>query len=77
MKHLPKYIVSKLESYHNHSQQAEKLRAEIEEWFIKQGMGTLDENTDYPITDILVDTAVDGDIENAIILLEKELDAIE
>ncbi|HDK7194818.1 TPA: hypothetical protein PTV74_003125 [Clostridium botulinum] len=79
MKTVPNSIRNKFQSYINHTQKAEKLRLEIEAWFLSNGIDTDVDSGDLNggmITDIIIDTGVDGDIEGAIVEIEKVLSAI-
>jgi hypothetical protein len=80
VKTVPNFIRNKLQSYTNHTQNAEKIRLEIEEWFLSNGINTDVESGDLDggkITDIIIDTGVDGDIEGAIVCIGKVLNGIE
>jgi len=73
---VPKSIKIKLQSYANHTQKAEKVRLEIEAWFLTIGVNTDIECDDVNggiITNIIIDTGVDGDIEECISSIEKIL----
>lgn len=79
MKTIPNSIKKKLESYSSHTQKSEKLRREIEAWFLSNGIDTDVDSGDLnggKITDIIIDTGFDGDIEGAIVEIEKVLSAI-
>lgn len=75
MKELPKRILNNVDNYYKYSQKAEQARIEIEEWFIKQGMH-LENDTDYPITDTLIDLSVEGDIGGTILILKQVLNEL-
>ena len=81
MKKVPSYIKSKLQSYANHTQKAEKCRREIEAWVLSNGIDTNIDGGDidgHIIADIIIDTGIYGNVDEAIILLEKILkEAIE
>lgn len=73
---LPKHIINKLHSYHNYTVKAEKLRVEIEEWFIKNGVEKNNDNhndDDLAITDILIDSSFEGFDDETIRLLEESI----
>jgi len=76
LKTVPNFIRKKLESYTSHLQKSEKLRIEIEDWFLENGINTDIDDGDLNgaiITDIIIDTGVGGDIDGAIIEIEKVL----
>lgn len=76
MKTVPNSIKNKLQSYSNHVQKSEKLRHEIEAWFLSNGINTNIDSDDLngkAVTDIIIDTGMYGDIEGAIILIEEIL----
>lgn len=73
---VPITIKNKLESYYKHTQKAEQLRCEIEEWVQAKGIDTDFDSGDLSgsnITDIIIDTGNDGNIDEAVMLIEKEL----
>lgn len=75
---VPMSIKNKLESYYKHTQRVEQLRCEIEEWIKEKGIDTDFDSGDLQgsiITDIIIDTGNDGNIEEAIKLIERELNS--
>lgn len=73
---VPSKIKDKLESYYKHTQKAEQLRVEVEEWVKSKGIDTDVDSGDLrgaSITDIIIDTGIHGDIEEAVMLIEREL----
>lgn len=76
MKKVPNLIKKKLDSYVKHYQKAENIRIEIENWFKENGIDTDIDSGDIDggmITDIIIDTGVDGNVDNAVIEMEKVL----
>lgn len=75
---VPVTIKNKLESYYKHTQRAEQLRCEIEAWVQEKGIdmdidsGNLNGSI---ITDIIIDTGNEGNIDEAVILIERELNS--
>ncbi len=75
---VPVTIKNKLESYYKHTQKAEQLRCEIEKWVNTKGINTDIDNGDLRgniITDIIVDTGNEGNIDEAVMLIERELNS--
>ncbi len=73
---VPSKIKNKLESYYKHTQKTEQLRCEIEEWVKSKGVDTDIDSGDLKggaIVDIIIDTGVTGGIEEAVMLIEREL----
>lgn len=75
---VPISIKNKLESYYKHTQKAEQLRCEIEDWVKEKGVDTDFDSDDLRgsvITDVIIDTGNDGNIDEAIALIERELNS--
>lgn len=76
MKNIPQYIINEIQSHINHIQKSEECRSKIEDWFLKNGK-ILDVDTNElsggTILDILIDAGMDGDLENCLALMLKEL----
>lgn len=75
MRKLPKHIKDKVYQHSKYAKNTEKLRLEIEKWFISQGM-EYENDVDLPITDILVDNEHHPNEEGTIELLETALNEI-
>jgi hypothetical protein len=87
MNHLPKHIKDKIEQYMKHSHKANKLREEIDSWFMAKGIDTIDADGDYThrdeleggiIQDLLVDAAQgtatnEENVRQIIKMIEREL----
>ncbi|OPH61814.1 hypothetical protein BC351_00815 [Paenibacillus ferrarius] len=80
MSKLPSHTKVKIEQYMKHSHKANKLRNEIDEWFVSKGIDTIgtdenDSNGGSAIQDVIVDAAqgtetTEEQIENTIKLIE-------
>ena len=75
---VPVSIKNKLESYYKHTQKAEQLRRKIEEWVKEKGINTDIDSGDLRgsvITNIIIDTGNEGNVDEAVMLIEKELNS--
>lgn len=75
---VPNSIKNKLESYYKHTSKAESLRREVENWVKSTGIDTDIDNGDIKgeiITNIIIDTGLAGNIDEAIMLIQNEINS--